>query len=167
MVRSKTLLSTLAGAVALLLALLASPAGAQDYPPAGGPSVTVEPSTVVAGGDVTVTISGFAPADVTIAFNPTLGTITADANGAGSGTFTIPADTAPGDYTLTATQGDLVASTGLTVVAAAADGVAAPGALPRTGSDSSLPLAQTAIAAVAVGGLMVIAGNRRRQKVAA
>ena len=71
---------------------------------AASPTPTVDNATPAAGGAVTVSGGGFAPAtQLTIELHSTpvvLGTTTTDAYGNYSATVTIPADTAPGAHSI-------------------------------------------------------------------
>jgi len=129
-------------------------------------TIAVSDSTVVAGQPITVTACCFAPGS-TVTFTLeglVVGTATADANGVATLTFTMP-DLGPGTYRLEAsgTGADgqpLVVSTTLTVGGTGRG--AGSGALPTTGSDSSLPMSQIGIGAVAGGGLLVLLAKKRR-----
>ncbi|WP_146252030.1 choice-of-anchor G family protein [Xylanimonas oleitrophica] len=76
------------------------------------PTVTVDPSTVVAGGTVDVTGEGFTPdGDVVVQLTDAAGqpvgepvTTTADAGGTISTSVTVPAGAAPGEHTVVATD---------------------------------------------------------------
>ncbi|MGO2519093.1 MAG: fibronectin type III domain-containing protein [Microbacterium sp.] len=96
-------------------------------------SITLGASSVVAGGEVTVSGSGFA-ADASLALElrstpVQLGTATTDAEGAFAATVTVPADTAAGAHTLAVILADGSEVTAeLTVTAAAGGGTdPAPG----------------------------------------
>ncbi len=166
-------------AAGLLLALAALPAAAQDaYPPAA-PVCSLTATSVPAGGTVTVTCDGFAPnTTVTATLNGVvLGTAQVDAAGNLGASFTIPADLAPGQYTLrlsglnadgVATNVDLA----ITVVARTAVTPPAPGVtpprvvsapgLPRTGSEALLALGLAAGLLAAGGGALGVARRRNR-----
>lgn len=152
-------LGGLVAAAAMLVALFASPAGAQDYPPTG-PTVTLNATTVAQGGTLSGSLANFDPGEGTAEYNPTFA-VTVAADGTGTFSHQIAADQAPGDYTLTVTSGTTTGTATFTVTAAGSGG---GGDLPRTGTDGSLPMAQTAVAAIAAGGLMVLVANKRRQK---
>jgi LPXTG-motif cell wall-anchored protein len=159
---------------ALLLLTVATavftlPANAQAGCTASGtynPSatVTVTPTTVVQGGSVTISGSGWAPnCTLTIALGNGTVSATTDANG----NFSIVVSTAElalGSNVATATQGTLSLSTSFTVVGAAVTPTTAPvstGSLPTTGSNTSV-LVSGALALVAVGGLLVLFARKRR-----
>ncbi|MBP2412992.1 sialidase-1 [Arthrobacter stackebrandtii] len=86
------------------------------------PTVSATPGTVEAGKDVTVSVAKFpANAAVELALGGTvLGTATTDAQGNASKAVTVPAGTAAGSHTLTATSGATTATALLKVNAPAA-----------------------------------------------
>lgn len=86
----------------------------------------------------------------------TLGRATANADGEFSATLTIPAGTAPGVYTLTASSGGEILSVATIRVAAA--GV---GDLPFTGA-TVLPGLAIGATLIVVGGLLLLSLKRRR-----
>ncbi|HET9609765.1 MAG TPA: LPXTG cell wall anchor domain-containing protein [Acidimicrobiales bacterium] len=160
-------------AAAIMTALLmAAPAAAQQYPPAvnsltvgcrtpaPGETVDVQARTFAAGAQVTVSLNGAA-----------IGSAAADGSGIASVKATIPADTARGDYDLTASGqapdgSTLELSTKISVAngcGAAAAPAAPGGALPRTGDDSSIPLARIGLALAALGGLITALAAKRRK----
>ncbi len=150
---------------------MAVPAAAQQYPPGvnsltcsdttptPGQTITIEGRTFAAGGTVTVTF-GSAPV--------TLGSPTADEAGAFALQATIPADTPLGAHTITATgpapNGQtLTLSLVCRVVPAEGGGAAAAGNLPRTGSDTSIPLAKIGLGLLALGGVVYAIASKRRK----
>ena len=166
----KRFVIALTAATALIVAAgAASPVGAQQYPPAGnfitvsdttptpGQTISITTGTYIAGSDVGVTFFS-APVD--------LGVAAAGANGVATLSAQIPSNAALGAHTITAngttTAGPLSQSVSVTVVASgsggagagAGTGTSATGALPRTGDDSSAPLARAAIVLVAAGGAL-------------
>ena len=145
----------LIGAV-MMVALFAAPAAAQY------PTFVVNPGTVDQGGNATFQGSGCAPgATVTITINgQTFATVTANGQGQYNGSFV--ADLAPGTYTVTATCGDLVQTSPLTVRGVSAGDRPGGGGAPlaRTGSSTNaLALAGAALLAVG-GGAMVVSRKR-------
>jgi hypothetical protein len=86
----------------------------------------------------------------------TLGSTTANAQGEFSARLTIPADTDPGIYTVTATSGGEVLAVVTIRVAAASIG-----GLPFTGSDVGPGLA-AGVSLIVVGGLLLLTISRRR-----
>jgi hypothetical protein len=88
--------------------VLGATAAMASYSGDGG--ITVTPSTVSGGNQVTIQSSGWkANSDVTITLHSTpvvLGTVTADASGAVSATETIPSGTAVGSHTIELTGTD-------------------------------------------------------------
>lgn len=145
---------------AVLPVLFAAPVLAQDY---GGGTLTIADPTL--GPDDPFRIAGTgcpSNARVTVALDgePT-GTTTADADGAFTSTATVPAGTAPGVHTLTATCDDLVQSVRFTVPDPATGGASpGDGALPWTGSDVG-PLLRGAIALALAGTGLVLLTRRR------
>lgn len=155
---------------AALLFVMAGTAAAQDadaYPPTPAESLTVSDTTPAPGQSITITACCFMPG-TTVTFTlfsapVVLGTATADAGGVATLVATIPADTTPGTHTIEATGigidgAPLTVTQTITVVAAGQS--AAP--LPTTGSGSTTPMTQVALAAIAGGGLLVLLANRRR-----
>lgn len=127
---------------------------------------TVSDTTPAPGEPLTVHFEGFDPnTSVSGQLNSApvpLGTKTTSATGAVDFTFTVPTTFAPGEtHTVTATGtrgGQPLTLTASFTVA----GQAAAGAVPTTGSSSSLPLSRVGIALVAVGGIAVYLSRRRR-----
>ncbi len=163
-------------AAAVVLVFLAAPAAAQQYPPAAN-SLTVSDTTPTPGQTIDIVAQTFvAGSDVTVTLNPEsvlLGTTAADAAGVASMSATIPASTSLGAHTIVA-QGTAADDTPLTLTVSinvvAADGTSAGadgGALPRTGDDSSLPLARIGLALAAVGGVVTAVAAKRRNAAAA
>ncbi len=166
-------------AVIAALAVTAGPAsmaGAQQYPP-GGFFISLSATTVVPGQtiDVNGAVSPGASA-VTFTFfsvAQSLGSVTPAADGTFDASVTIPTDAELGSHTLVANDNTgLEVSAAVTVVAAGAGEGAGAGAgagtgtgagdLPRTGDDTSIPLARIAAVLVAAGGAALYFGRRRR-----
>jgi hypothetical protein len=135
---------------------------AVDYPATTGP-LSVSPTSVEAGGTVTVKGGGFAPGatiQIVIASTPTLlTTVGADGSGSFSTTVTIPESIEAGAHTLSATGaspsgGTVTLSTAITV------NKGSEAALAFTGSNTAA-LAGVAIAVIAVGALFVGVTRRR------
>jgi LPXTG-motif cell wall-anchored protein len=170
------MLRRLIAVASLVLVAVAAPAAAQQYPPAvnslicsdttptPGQTISVEARTFAGGAEVTFTL---APDNVVIA------TAMADASGVVTTGATIPANTTPGEHTLTASGAAPDGSTlkvtcALTVGADEADDGAEPsGALPRTGDDSSIPLAKLGLVLAAIGGVITAVAAKRRKAAAA
>jgi LPXTG-motif cell wall-anchored protein len=170
----------LIAAVALAIVAMAAPAGAQQYPPAVN-SLTISDTTPTPGQTVTIEGRTFATgstATVTLFSEPVgLGSAIADAAGVFALQATIPADTPLGHHTITA-QGTapdgspLSLSVSLTVVPAQAGAGAGNGngngnGLPRTGNDSSIPLAKLGLGMLAIGGIATAIAAKRRKAAAA
>lgn len=165
----------LIGAV-LLVALAASPAAA-EY------DTSVTPGQVQAGGVITITGQACVPnvpititisrvADPGGAPGTVIGTITVtpDADGNFSTTFTIPAGTAPGTYEISSTEACVKGETFDVAPASVAPGGTGTGAgsgsgnLPRTGSDVER-LGLIGAGLLVAGGLVLVATRRRRHLV--
>lgn len=142
------------GAMALMAFMVLAPAAQAQYTPPGNPGASVSDSTVSSGDTVTVTASGCevgSTVDFFLDGNP-LGSGVADANGDASADVVISGS--PGTHTISNSCNDL------TVPVVIAGGATA-GALPRTGTDSSLPLAKIAAVLIVAGGLLIIAARKR------
>ena len=116
-----------------------------------GPNVTTSTSSIGPGGSLVVTGSNFVPNEgitLTLYSTPV--------------TLAIPADTVPGGHTIVATgsSGDS-ASTAITVASAVPVAVTAP-TLPFTGADIAA-LASVGAIALALGGMLILTGRRRRR----
>jgi LPXTG-motif cell wall-anchored protein len=155
-IRKILLVVTLFGAVVLGGATAAQ---ALTY---GGGTITAPP-TVVPGGQLVLSGTGFPPnTPITITIDPGGTVITGvvtDANG--NYTTTITAPTGAGTYTITASGGGVTTSTTITVAASGP-------VLPNTGSSSPMKLAPVGAGFVALGALIVFgvrSRNRRDSKV--
>ena len=136
------------------------------------PALALATGSIRAGSDIDISGTGFAPG-AKIAFElrsapQALGTLTAGASGALTGTFRVPASTSPGTHTLVAlnAQSEVVASARLLVTAA--PGASVTGAVTGAGA----PLASTgadapAFAVMMASGLllagMLLVRRRRAQ----
>jgi LPXTG-motif cell wall-anchored protein len=157
----------------VLVGLMAAPAAAQQYPPATN-SITVSDTTPTPGQTVTVTAQTFlAGAEVTVTLFSApvqLASAQADGNGVVTVDVTIPANTPLGDHTIVASgqavDGVLELTAAITVVPAGS-GATGAGDLPRTGDDTSIPLAKLGIALAAVGGVITAFAAKRRKAAAA
>ena len=104
------------------------------------PTATLSASTVAPGGTLTVSGTGFTPGEPVVAtLHSTpieLGTVTADADGVATLTFTVPADLEPGDHRV-----ELVGQRSGVVVSVAFEvlGVDVPGAPPGHRPDDGHP----------------------------
>ena len=141
------------GAMALMVF---APAAHAQYN--GTPGASVSDSTVSSGDTVTVTATGCDPGTTVDFFldgNP-LGSAVTDDSGTASADVVI--DATDGTHQITNSCNTAVLS--ITVGQASA----ATGALPRTGSDNSLPLAKIAVVLIAAGGLLIVAARDRSKK---
>ena len=142
----------------MLTALVAGPAAAQY------PDFAITPGTVNVGGNATFQGSGCAPGStVTITIDgKVVATVTADASGDYNGSFV--ADMAPGTYTVTATCGDVVRTTPLTVrsvsVTPPPTGGTGGTSLPRTGSNTNT-MALVGAGLLLLGGGAILATRKR------
>jgi hypothetical protein len=96
-----------------------------------------------------------------------LGTTTADANGVATLDTKIPLDAVPGPHRIEASGVDRFGNALVLVFEIQLVPAQAPPAepLPRTGSSSSVPMAQIAVATIVAGGFLLIMANRRRAAV--
>lgn len=127
------------------------------------PGITVDDSTVVQGGNITVRgQSCTVGSTVTLTFaGGQVGTALVGANGTWSLTFPVPAGTVPGSYTVTESgcvAGGGSQSAGVVVVSG---GSTTTGNLPYTGSSTDTPL-RVGFVLLAVGSLLVFAASRRK-----
>lgn len=145
----------------MIVAVFAAPAAAQY------PDFTITPGGVETGGVAGFSGSGCPPGStVTIAANgQTLATVVANAQGEYSGTATI--NLPPGNYTASATCGDIVRTFPLNVRGvsqgrppAGVGGGTGGAPLPRTGSDSNNLAVVGAALLLVGGGAMVVARKR-------
>jgi LPXTG-motif cell wall-anchored protein len=155
----------LAAVLGVAFLLLASPAGAQDYP--GGPTLTVSDTTPVCGDTITISGNDFEPnATVTITWNgEQIGTTQTNEAGSFSFSYTIPCPFT-GPVNIQASDGVNVLGISISVGTEAErieQPATAVGTLPRTGSDNG-HLVRAAVALVAVGGLLVLATRRQTNK---
>src|SRR5262245_12049218 len=165
-------------ATALAVVAFAAPAGAQQYPPAVN-FLTISDTTPSPGQTITITGQTFAAGSsvtVTLFSDPVvLASSTADASGRIALQVTIPTNTPLGSHTIgvdgTAPDGTpLSLSAAIQVVpaeGAGGTGGGGSGNLPRTGDDSSIPLAKLGLALAAVGGVVTAIAAQRRKAAAA
>ena len=131
------------------------------------PAVTVSSQDVRAGAQQTVTLYGFLPFEmvrgVLYSTPVELGTVQADANGAATFTFTVPAGFELGQHTITMTgvTSGVSASDTFTVSAAVAAAARPTGGLAYTGADVVPVLALGGTLLAAGSGALVLARRRR------
>lgn len=143
-----------------------APAGAQGYDPPG--TITVTPPTPEAGEAVTVAVTGCAPApgavDVLID-GVFVGRGQVDADGAFTADFIVPLEAA-GEVSVDVRCDNGVLSSVIDVLIPALpfqeDGDDGD-TLPRTGADSTVPLAQLGAGLLGAGCLVLLAASRRRE----
>ena len=146
------------------------------YPPRSRCQLQLSQSVAAAGESVTVSGSGYAASSaVQLSFDGgSAGSATTDGSGAFSAALTVPSNAEPGSHSVAASGVDpngeaYVLSATLEVSGAGASGgsqagaaqEADGGALPRTGSDSTIPGALAGAMLVAVGACFVIIARRR------
>ena len=168
----------IAGAVTAAALVLLAPAAGAQYSNVAAVSVTNSSDSCVPGQSITATAVGFAFfTTVTFRFNgQVIGTAQTDGEGNATLTVPYPDGVDPGTYQLTATGLSAVDNVTVTVTAdieclaptttttTAGPGGAgtAAGPLPRTGSDSTGVLFRVGIVLVAAGGLLTLSARRRR-----
>ena len=144
--------------VALLATVMVGQAAfAETYPPPSTvPGDLNVPPTVVVGGEVAVSgTSCGANQTVTVTFNgQVVATTTTDATGHFATSFTVPAGTTPGAYTVTAANDICVLGASVTVSPAATN-------LAFTGSSSTVPTLWVGVGLVALGAGLVFVARRR------
>lgn len=150
---------------AALLFVSAGAAAAQDAYPPGGNTITTNDATVAPGGAMVLGIQVCRPgtsASFALDGSTALGTATATNSGVATLNATIPSSTAPGSHAI---NGSCTGSNGqplALVLSFTVTGGTGAGNLPTTGSSSTTPMTEIAVAAIAGGGLLVLLANRRR-----
>ena len=149
----------------LALALPAGAAFAQSYP--STPTLTVDQTVVPPCTTVVLTGTGFLPdAVVTITVDGTVvGTVTTDDQGNYTFPYTVSCSAVDGAVlTFTGDDGTNILSVSVRIEAAAVTTTTASGSLPKTGaSDTTMLLVRVSVVLVAVGGILVLAANRRKR----
>lgn len=164
---SKALVAALVAVLSVVL--MTTAVEAQQYPQQ--PTVTVDTPTVVQGGNVTISGTGWDPnCNVVLSYNPVIGEAPVDADG----NFTFVWNTAGvpvGTHTITVTQpcSDQTLQVEVTVLApgTSTTPTTTTGTLPRTGTDSTGMLLRGGLVLLALGGLALLAGRRMRNDAAA
>lgn len=159
---TKTVRALAAMGVALLALLtFAGTASAQTPGPYSGSTITTPPTGQVLG-ETVARCTGFPPnTQVTFTLDgKSLGTTITDANGDCNFPYQLPAEC--GTYTLTATAGAVVRTTTVTVNGCPAAPVQASGALPYTGSSTTVPFAQIGAALLVFGALITLLVRKRQ-----
>jgi LPXTG-motif cell wall-anchored protein len=162
------MLRKLLATTAVLLITSIGVASAQQgslLPPA---SITVNDATPVANQDITVTSTGWqanSGQENAVLSDPiNVGRSTADANGRAVFTFKMP-NVPAGDHHVQVSgigaDGKPLVQRVKVVVASASGG----NNLPKTGADSTTPIAQIGAGAVAAGGLLLLVARKRRTSV--
>lgn len=161
---------TFAGAVAAAALVLLAPAAGAQYSNVANVTVERPSDTCAPGHDITARAVGFAFfTTVTFRFNgQVIGTAQTDGEGNATLTVPYPDGVDPGTYQLTATGLSAVDNVTVTVTAdiecLAPTTTASPaaGPLPRTGSNSTGVLFRVGVVLVAAGGLLTLSARRRR-----
>lgn len=154
------MLKKVAALTAVLLLTTIGVAQAQTYPPQGN-SITADDTTVAPGESIVLGIQicrAAATATFDLDSTTNLGSTIANSSGVASLTTTIPSNTSPGTHTI---EGECVDPNGAPLVQVLSITVTGA-AIPVTGSSSTVPMTQIAIAAIVVGGLLVLAASKRR-----
>jgi hypothetical protein len=163
---------TLCTAVAAFLGLglsLGWATAAFAYGP-NAPPLATDPSTVCLGASFAVSGANLTPTEsVTLTLDTsspvTLGTTNTDGTGSFLTTVTLPSNTTPGTYPVTATGGAGDSSTTAVTAKSCAGGLvftaSSTGGLAFTGADIAA-LASVGAIALALGGMLVLTGRRRR-----
>ena len=161
----------LTGAFATMLVLgAAGVAGAQDAYPPPGDGIAADTTTVAPGGTIVLGLRVCRPAaeaQFTFDASTPLGSATADGDGVATLNATIPSSAAPGTHSITGECADPDGGTLTQVLNITIVGAAGAGSLPTTGNDDAVSMTQIALAAVVLGGLLVLAADRRRAPAAA
>jgi LPXTG-motif cell wall-anchored protein len=157
----------IAGAVAAAALVLLAPAASAQYSNVAAVSVANSSDTCVPGHTITATAVGFAFfTTVTFRFNgQVIGTAQTDGEGNATLTVPYPDGVDPGTYQLTATGLSAVDNETVTVTAdieCLAPTTTAASPLPRTGSNSTGVLFRVGVVLVAAGGLLTLSARRRR-----
>ncbi|MGY1813919.1 hypothetical protein [Blastococcus sp. SYSU D00820] len=146
----------------------ADPAVPSSVPASNGPLQLPagQSSTIAAGSKIVLSGDGYLPGSTVtlIAYSSpqVLGYTVADANGHFEVEVTVPAGLASGSHTLVASGVDSAGNTRfVTVPITVTGGVTGSGGLAYTGADIAVP-AFGGLAALAIGGGLVLAGKRRR-----
>jgi hypothetical protein len=158
------------GLAALLMLVLSPAALAQDSPPGGG-GLTASDTTPAPGQAITLTAAGFQVGS-TVTFDlfsapVRLGTAVANTGGTATLTATIPASTPAGSHHIEASGTGANGQPRTISVAITVTGSGSGGTVPVTGSNSSKPMAEMGVGAVALGGLLVLVARRRSKATAA
>lgn len=153
-----------AALVGLAISTVLFAGGAQAAPYSTQPTIAANTQTPTEGGSFTVTGDGYLPGetvDVVLHSTPfALGSAVADLNGDFSLSVTLPSGVS-GSHTITSTG---VTSGRVATLAVTIDPTLASSALPFTGV-AITGIGAIALVALAVGGLMLLVGRRRKTRV--
>lgn len=153
-----------------LLGVGGAVAGAQGY--SGNATLVCSPDVVAPGGTIGIVLTGAPPgAEVTFSYDTIVGTAIADEDGTASFDVTIPEDAQEGPVDIVATwdeDGVELTASCLTTIASGDNAevlgvtvAAGQQALPATGSDSTVPVAQIGIVLVVIGTAVALIARKR------
>lgn len=159
----RKLLATTAALLFTSIGVATAQEGGSNLNPTG---IAASDTTPVVGQVIELVSTGWAPGssqDTFVESDPIfVGRSTADATGRARLSFTMP-KVAPGEHHIVARGTGADGQPLVQRVRIMVEGATTGGAnLPKTGSDSSLPMAQIGAGAVAVGGLLVLVARKRR-----
>ncbi len=155
------LLITAAALVVLVLSINAAAAGAQYKPPG---TIVVIPSTPAPGGTVTVTVTGCEPAPgmVDVLIDDVLvGQASVGADGSFEEDFVVPLKS-EGEVRIEVLCAGAVLSSVVDVRIPGVPSEPGAGTLPRTGANSTIPVAQAGAALLGVGVMLVLFATRKQ-----
>jgi hypothetical protein len=155
------------------IGLTAAPVAAQQYPPEEK-TIAASDTTPCPGGATTITGEGFdagSTVQLTLDGTTSLGSATVGDDGTFSVEVTIPETTATGEHTVSATGTGIDAAITATLEVVSCEAPATTttvvgGALPRTGSNSTMPLVRAGLALTAIGGVLLAVAAKRRRRTA-
>ena len=153
--------------IALLVGLVATPASAQQYPPAK-PTCQVSDTTISPGDQVTVSGKHWQPGStVTFTLQPegiNLGSASVGQNGEFSAVVTIPDSIQPGAHTIVCSGIDRNGDPVVVGIDVQILGVVGGGGAAFTGTVLNVPLWIVLITALFAAGVVVVAIGRRRRR---
>ena len=163
----KRLTAVFVAMIGLIIAAASLGSPASAYPDGVNPTIAVSDTTPAQGQSLTVTGAHFTPnssAKLTLHSTPVdLGSVSTDANGNFAAQVTIPSSTPAGAHTIEALDmatGDVTAAA-ITVSATSGGGGGGGGGLAGTGV-AVIGVGALGVVLLAGGGLMLLAGRRRR-----
>lgn len=159
----KRLIAVSVAVIGMIIAAASIGVSASAYPPGTSPTIALSSSTVGCGSSLVVSGQNFAPnSSVELTLHSgaiDLGTVTTDGSGAFSAEVTIPSSVGAGSHEIEATGGGEIATAFVTVTCAGAPG----GPPPVAGTGVAiLSIGGVGLVLLIGGGLLVMAGRRRR-----